>query len=170
MKRRMILVVAAALIIAPSVFPAGSTDSGDSTLSVTVGPEASISVTDATTTLSKAGTKFESFSGTTNLTYKIRTTQTTGTGSITVQVTAFATGGPAVADLSYTCIDTASGTPCSSSTGASTSAGTNVVGFAADAHSADGGDPASVSWTLVDRTGVKTGAYTSTATFTISAT
>ena len=169
MKRIMLFAVAAAVIAVAPHAMAQSTDSGTSTLSVSFGPEASISITNATTTMSKTGTKFEAFTGTTNFSYKIRTTQSSGTGSITVQVTNFSTGGPAVADLSYTCTDTASGTPCSSSTGASTSSGTNVVSFVADAHSADGGDQASVSWTLVDRTGIKTGAYTSTATYTISA-
>jgi hypothetical protein len=168
MKRRMMFAVAAAILSAAPGAMAQSTDSGNSTLSVSFGPEASISITNATTTLSKSGTKFESFTGTTNFSYKIRTTQTSGTGSITVQVTTFSTDGPAVADLSYTCTDTASGTPCST-TGASSSSGTNVVSFGADVHSADGGDAASVTWTLVDRTGIKTGAYNSTATYTISA-
>src|SRR5437773_727125 len=109
MKRSMIFAMAvAALGIAPAAF---GLDTGNSTLGVSVGAEASISVT-SSTTLNAANTKFGGFSGTTNFTYKIRTTETGGSGSITVQVTAFGTGGPAIADLAYTCSGAASGTPC----------------------------------------------------------
>jgi hypothetical protein len=135
-----------------------------------VGAEASFSAAFTATTLNHSGTKFASYSGTTNFTYKIRTTQSGGTGSVTVQVTDFETNGPAVADLSYTCAGVSSGTPCSGSTAASSSSTTSVGTFGADAHSADAGDAGSVTWTLVDRTDTKTGTYSSTATFTISAT
>jgi len=159
-------------ILAASLSPltfAQSADSGTSTLGVTVGPEATFSSVAGSTTLSAANTKFGGYSGTTNFSYKIRTSQTSGSGSITVEVTAFGTNGPAVADLSYTCSGASSGTACSSSTPASTSTATSVVSFSSDAHSADSGDSGSASWNLVDRTNTKTGNYTSTATFTISA-
>jgi len=169
MKRTTILaLVTGALAVAPAAF-CQSTDTGSTTLDITVGPEASLTVGTGTTTLSASDTKFGDRTGTTNFTYKIRTTQSGGTGSITVKVTAFAANGPAVSDLSYTCTVAASGTGCSSSTVASTSAGTNVASFGQDAHSSDAGDSGSVSWTLLDKTAVKTGNYTSTATFTISA-
>jgi hypothetical protein len=169
MKSRLMYVVGIlALSAAPAAF-AASTDTGTTDLQVTVGPEASFSVGSGTTTLAAADTKFGGYSGTTSFTYKIRTSQTTGTGSIVVQVTAFATGGPAIADLSYTCT-AASGTACATSTTASTSSGTNIVTFGADAHSADTGDAGSTAWALVDRPSVKTGSYDSTATYTISAT
>jgi len=164
-QHNMILALAtAALALAPAAF---CQDTGTSTLSATYGAEASFSASFSGTTLN-ASAKFGGYSGTTNFNYKIRTTQSSGSGAITVQVTAFGTGGPAVADLSYTCTDTASGTPCST-TGASTSSATNVVTFGPDAHSADAGDAGSVSWALVDRPSIKTGTYTSTATFSISA-
>jgi len=168
MKRTTILaLVTGALAVAPAAF-CQVTDTGTSALGVTVGPEASLTAVTANTSLT-GDTKFGARTGTTNYTYKIRTTQSTGTGSITVEVTTFGAGGPAVSDLSYTCAGAASGSPCSSSTGASTSAGTNVATFGPDAHSQDSGDSGSVSWNLVDRTAIKTGTYTSTATFTISA-
>jgi hypothetical protein len=165
MKRNLALaLVAATLAIVPAAF-------GDnSTLGVTVSPEATFTAVDATTTLSKGDTTFGAYGGTTNFTYKIRTTLSGGTGSITVAVTTFSgSGAPSIGDLSYTCTAPTSGTPCGSSTGASTSA-TSVVAFGADAHSGDTGDSGTAVWTLVDRTIVKTGAHSSTATFTVSAT
>ena len=168
MKRTLKLAVGiAALSAAPAVFAA--TDSGTTDLQVTVGPEASFTVGSGTTTLTASDTKFGGYAGTTSFTYKIRTTQSGGTGSIVVQVTTFGAGGPAVADLAYTCT-AASGTACGSSTAASTTSGTSVVTFGADAHSADAGDAGSTAWALADKPSVKTGSYTSTATYTISAT
>jgi len=153
-----------ALAILPSAFGADT-----SALNITVGPEATFASAFSATSLTAADTKFGGFSGTTNFNYKIRTTQGSGTGSITVQVTAFGSDGPAVSDLSYTCTAPSSGTPCSSSTPASSATATSIVTFGADAHSADAGDSGSAVWSLVDRPQVKTGSYTSTATFTISA-
>jgi len=169
MKRSLVLASAiAALALAPAAF--GQSNTGNDTLNVTVGPEASFTSVDSSTSLTKVDTLFGSFTGTSNFTYKIRTSQSTGTGSITVEVTAFQSHGPLVSDLSYTCTDTASGTPCSSSTAASASVATGVVSFGADAHSSDSGDSGSTSWTRADRPTVKTGNYSTTATFTISAT
>jgi hypothetical protein len=155
----------AALVAVPAVF--GQTTE-NTVLSVSFGPEAQFTAADAGTTLSKGGTQFQSFTGTTNFTYKIRTTVGSGGGSITVALTTFGSGGPALTDLSYTCT-AQSGTPCATPTTATTGA-TNVVAFGADAHSADTGDTGTTAWTLVDRTTIKTGTYTSTATYTISAT
>jgi hypothetical protein len=167
MKRQIVLALAAALALTPAAF---CNDTGTSSLGVTIGAEASFSAAFSATTLNHTGTKFASFSGTTNFSYKVRTGQSGGSGAITVEVTDFATGGPAVADLSYTCSGASSGSPCSSSTAASSSSTTTVATFGEDAHSADAGDAGSVTWTLVDRTDTKTGVYSSTATFTISAT
>lgn len=164
MKRNRLLPFAiATLAIVPAAF------GDDCTVSVAVGPEATFTAVDATTTMSKGNTTFGAFGGTTNFTYKIRTTQSGGTGSITVLVTAFSTGGPAVSDLAYTCTSPTSGTACASSTAASTTVASSVVAFGADAHSADAGDSGTAVWTLADRTTIKTGTYTSTATFTVSA-
>jgi len=164
-KRNLFTVIATAAL---AIVPAFCADT--SVLTVAVGPEATFASAFSGTTLTAADTQFGGFGGTTSFTYKIRTSQSLGTGSITVQVTAFGADGPAVADLAYTCTAPSSGTPCSSSTTASTATGTSVVGFAADAHSADTGDAGTAVWTLKDKPGVKTGSYTSTATFTISAT
>src|ERR1039457_2373433 len=87
-----------------------------SSLSVTVGPEASLSA--SATALTTPGTTFTDYTGTTTLTYKIRTTKATGTGAITSKVTTDfgPAGGPLVATsgatgdtLTYTCTVTAPG-------------------------------------------------------------
>ncbi len=165
-KRILFTVIAATtLAIAPVAFGADT-----SSLDVTVGPEATFSASFSATSLTAADTKFGGYSGTTNFSYKIRTTVLGGTGSIAVQVTTFGAGGPAVADLAYTCTAPSSGTPCASSTAASTSVATSVVAFGTDNHSADVGDSGTAAWTLLDKPQIKTGNYSSTATFTISAT
>jgi hypothetical protein len=153
--------------------------SGTTTLSVTVPAEASISITTATTTLSSTPGLFVDYTGTTAFTYKIRTTQSTGTGAVNVKITSdFAgAGGPSVATppsagdaLTYNCTVAAPGTACTGPVTALTTATTNVATFGADAHSGLAGNSGSVSWTLTNDPAYKTGTYTATATFTISAT
>jgi hypothetical protein len=164
MKRKIQLSFAVAtLALVPAAF------GDDSTIGVTVGAEATFTAVSATTTLTKANTTFGAYGGTTNFTYKIRTTLSGGTGSITVLVTSFGAGGPAVGDLAYTCTSPSSGTACASSTAASTTVASPVVTFGADAHSADTGDSGTAVWTLADRTSIQTGTYSSTATFTVAA-
>ena len=165
MKRALALRFAvAALALVPAAF--GET----SALSVTVGAEASFSAIDATPTLTHSGTNFASFTGTTNFSYKLRTTLSGGTGSITVAVAAFSgAGAPSLSDLSFACTDAiALGAPCES-TVASTSA-QPVITFGTDKHSADLGNAGTADWTLVDQPTTKTGLHTAVATFTISAT
>jgi hypothetical protein len=164
MKRNILLaVLTAALAIAPAAF------AETSNLTVTVGAEASFAAVDAATSLTHSGTNFASFTGITNFTYKIRTTTTGGTGSITVALANFETNGPALSDLSFTCTDAvALGTACSSTT--ATTSAQSVIIFGADKHSADAGNAGTTPWTLVDKPTTKTGNYSSLATYTISAT
>jgi len=157
---------------------------GTTTLNVTVGAEAGLTVA-ATPNLTSVGTNFTSYTGSTALTYFVRTSQATGAGSITAKVTADFTpaGGPSVATpptagdaLTYT----SSGTiPGNNGTGAvmaftnvtaSTSAQTNVATFGADNRSLGTGNSSTVAWTLTNDPKYKTGAYSATVTFTISAT
>jgi len=171
MKRNLRLAMSiAALAVVPALF--AQPDTKNTILTVVIGPEAQFVSVDAGTTLTKVtpgDTKFGPFSGTTNFTYKIRTSQGSGTGAITVQMTAFAPiNGPLISDLSYTSTSPSSGTPVGS-TAASTASATNVVTFGADAHSSDGGDSGTTIWTLVDRPTTKTTTYTTTATYTVSA-
>jgi len=143
------------------------------TLQVTVGPEAALTVVTGTTTLSTTATNFSlPYTGTTSLTYQIRTTKSGGNGSITLKVTSdFApTGGPSVAGsdhLTYTNTLSAPGTATSGSQTASTTAYTNVGTFGAAANSSAG--TGSVAWSLPDDPAYPTGTYSATVTFTISA-
>jgi len=155
-------------------------NTGTTTLSVVVPAEAALTVTTGTTSLSTTGTTFSNpFTGTTSLTYFIRTTKTTGTGTLTVKITAdFAgTGGPSVATppsagdaLGYTCTVSNPGTACTGSQTASTTASTALGSWGAGASSAKAGNSASVAWSLTDDPAYAQGTYTATATFTISAT
>ena len=153
---------------------------GTTTLSVTVGPEAALTVHTSTTSLSTASTVFANpFTGTTNLTYFIRTTKTTGTGTLTTKVTAdfSGTGGPSVGTppstgdaLTYTCTVSSPGTGCTGSQTASASAQIGFATWGAGASSTKAGNSASASWSLTDDPVYAQGTYTATVTFTISAT
>jgi hypothetical protein len=151
---------------------------GSTTVSVTIAPEAAISIGTPTTTLTSS-TVFGAFTGTTNFTYKIRTTHSGGAGNIQLQVTSdfSPTNGPSVGTppsagdtLAYTCTVTAPATSCSGSITSSTSAATSVATFGANATSAVAGNTGSTSWTLTNDPKYKTGSYSATVTFTISAT
>ncbi len=161
-------------LLASSAF--GQAATGTSSLSVVVAAEAGIAVNTATTTLSNGGSTIfgANYTGTTSLTFKLRSTKTTGTASITVQNTEFANNGPKIAstELTFTCT-AASGTACAGAQNASTSAAVTVVSFTASvagSHSANAGDAATVAWTIIDKPSYETGTFTSTATFTIATT
>ena len=159
---------------------AGLAQAQTTTLSVAIGPEASLTVTTGTTPLTTSGTNFATpYTGTTAFTYQIRTTKTGGTGNITSKVTAdFAgTGGPSVGTppstgdaLTYTCTVANPGTACTGSQTSSTAATTPVASFGAGASSTKAGNSGSVAWSLTDDPVYATGTYTATVTFTISAT
>lgn len=177
--KKYAFILSAVLLVLPLAALGQAT--GTTTVTVTIGAEATISITNGTTNLT-AGTTFGNFTGTTNFTYQIRTTQSGGSGSVTLKVTSdfSPAGGPSVAappspadKLTYTC--TGSGPsvpgPCATAQTASTTTSTPVLNFGADAHSnASPGDNGAVSWTLVNDPKYKTGAYSATVTFTISAT
>ena len=152
---------------------------GTTTLSVSVAAEASISIDTGTTTLSSATGLFADYAGTTNFTYKIRTKQGDGTGTVDVQITSDfgGVGGPSVAHppsagdaLTYGCTVASPAAACTGSVTALTSGTTSVATFGADARSAKAGNTGSVLWNLTNDPVYKTGTYTATATFTISAT
>jgi hypothetical protein len=152
---------------------------GTTSVSVTIGPEAAIEINTATSTLAGGSGFGSNFTGTTDLTYKIRTTTTGGNGTITLKVTTdfSPAGGPSVATpptagdtLAYTCTVTSPGTACSGSQTASTTSATSVATFGAAAKSAAAGNTGSVAWTLTDDPQYATGTYAATVTFTISAT
>lgn len=141
-------------------------------LSVTVSSAATISISTATTTLT-AATTWGDYTGTTTGTVRMRTSKTGGSGSVTVQITtAFAAGGPAMSNLSYTCTvaETSEATACSGSVDASATAGTSVLTMGTDGQTADAGDSFSVNWSLDNLPSYTEGSYSATATFTVSAT
>jgi len=151
---------------------------GTTTVSVTIGAEAGLNVTNSSTPLTESGTNFSKFTGTTALAYSVRTTATGGGGSITLKVTTdfSPAGGPSVATpptagdtLSYTCTVATPGTPCSGTLNSSTTATTNVATFATNVHTGATGSTASVNWGLTNDSAYKTGTYNATVTFTISA-
>ena len=177
MKKTLAVVVFGVLCLG-SLAHAQFAATGTTTLQLTVGPEAAIQINTATTALTTSTSTFANpFTGTTNYTYKIRTTKVGGTGNITSQVTSDFTAvanGPSVASpptagdtLSYTCTVTAPGTACSGSQTASTSSSTPVATFGADAHAA--GNSGSVGWSLTNDPVYPTGTYNATVTFSISA-
>jgi hypothetical protein len=178
LRRLGIAVTLLAGLGAVSAFGQTFAANGTTTLQVTVAAEASIAITTAgNTALTTSGGLFAPYTGTTNFSYKIRTTQVSGTGSIVLQITSDfnGSGGPKVATppsagdaLTYTCT-VASGTACVGSQTSSTAATSSVATFGADAHSVKAGDAGSVLWSLTDDPVYKTGSYTATATFTISA-
>jgi hypothetical protein len=178
MHKPILFVLAALLIVCPAIQAQTFAATGSTSVQVTVGAEAALRVDTSTTTLTSAGALFTNYTGTTNLTYKIRTASG-GTGSITAKVTTdfSPANGPSVASpptggdtLSYTCTVTSPGSACSGSVAASTSADTSVATFGAAANSIAAGNAASTAWTLTNDPLYKTGAYTATVTYTIATT
>ena len=122
MQKRLLLTALGLMLTAGLAHAQLGTTTGTTTVSVAVAAEAALSVTTGTSTLTSSGTNFSKYTGTTNLVYFIRTTPTSGSGSIVLQVTSdFApTGGPSVASpptagdaLTYNCTASSPGTACS---------------------------------------------------------
>lgn len=178
MRKLLLYALLGVLLLAPAA-RAQFAGTGTTTVSVTVAAEAAIQIDTPATTLTTAGTVFNPYTGTTNFTYKIRTTKVGGSGTVTLQVTSdFApAGGPSVGTppsagdtLAYTCTVVAPGTACAGSQTSSTTAATSVATFGANAKSAKAGNSGnSVSWSLTNDPLYETGSYSATVTFTISA-
>ncbi len=175
--KTMLLAGALALLIQPTA-RAQFAASGTTSVGVTVYAEAALHVDTASTSLSTTGTLFTNdYAGTTNFTYKVRTTKSGGTGNIQLKVlTDFGGNGPSVASpptagdtLAYTCAVGGAGTACSGSQTSSTTASTPVVDFGENVRSGKNGDSGSVNWTLTNDPAYDTGSYTATVQFTISA-
>ena len=178
MKTHRLVALAAAVFACPAIYGQFAA-TGTTTVSVTVSAEAALQVTTSTTTLTATGSIFDAYTGTTNLTYKIRTSASTGTGTITLKVTSdfSPANGPSVGTppsagdaLTYTCTVATPGTACSGSQTASTTASTSVGTFGAGASSSNSGNTASTAWSLTNDPAYKPGSYSATVTYTISAT
>jgi hypothetical protein len=142
---------------------------GSTTVTANVAADASITV--STPTVLSAGAAFGAFTGSTTVTFSIRTTKVGGSGSITLQAAEFTTaGGPLVSagNLTYSCSGTPSaGTKCAGPITASTSTPTAVLSsVGADAKA--NAQVINVDWSLANSPAFSTGSYSSTVTFTLS--
>ncbi len=172
------LVLAGMLLFALNAGAQPFGPTGTTTINVTVAAEASLYINDSSTSLT-GGPLFADYTGTTNFTYKIRTSQGSGTGTITSLVTADFSppGGPSVANpptpgntLAYTCNVSAPATSCSGSQTSSTTVAQPVASFGSNARSARPGNSGQVNWTLTNDPQYQTNSYSATVTFTVSAT
>lgn len=174
---RLIPLLALALLYAASHANAQfGSPTGTTTVSVTIGPQAGLTVTNSTSSLLPNGSNL--FTGTTNLAYYVRTTTTGGGGSITLKVTSdfSPSSGPSVAHppapadaLTYTCTVASPGTACTGTQTASTVSTTNLAIFGTNVHTSSSGSTASANWSLANDPSYQTGTYNATVTFTISA-
>jgi hypothetical protein len=172
-----------ALLLAP-VRSSAQTVLGTQTLNLNLNGAGLIYSVPATTPLTNSGAVFSNYTGSISITYRARTTLTTGTGAITVQALSgdfSPAGGPTLASgtLKYTCSGATLGTNCSGTQTVSTASATNVVALPAAACTG-GGSPCStanpntvtINFTLTNDPQYQTSAsgYSATLTFTISAT
>lgn len=179
MKKILITVflLAFAALPATRAYAQYGTSSGTTTISVTIGSLAGLTITNSSTPLT-LNSASNSYTGTTNLTYYVRTSTVGGHAAIDLEVTSDFSpgGGPSVASppsatdkLKYTCTAAAPGTPCAGTANASTTALNTVATFGTNAHTTSSGSTASVSWSLANDPQYQTGTYVATVTFTISA-
>jgi hypothetical protein len=158
------------LLLSPAWTCPALTRTDTTSVTVTIGAEASISVS-SPTSLTQAGGGFVAFLGSSTVTFSIRTTKVGGSGSILLLAAEFTpAGGPTVAsgNLTYTCGGApAVGTLCSGTQTASTSSSTPVIS-SIGANQKVANTTATVSWTLMDSPLYSTGAYSAVVTFTVT--
>jgi len=156
----------------------GQTLSSSETLAISLSPSGVIYSVPTSLTLSSAGT-FASYIGSLSLSSEIRTSSS-GSASITLQATSdfSPTTGPSISSglLSYQCSSASYGTACSVTISASTTSQTSVASFSSlsctgGGSPCSGSDPNTITlqFTVPDQATYKTGSYTATITFTISA-
>ena len=154
------------------------------TLNVTVVPLGGLYMQASPLALTKTGT-FNGYTGTITLSYRARTRQGSGHGTITVKATSdfMPTGGPSIASppstadkFTYTCSGATLGAACSGIQTVSTTTSTTVVSLGASACTGGGApcstanpNSANVTFILTDDSKYKTGSYSATLTRTISA-
>ena len=170
--------VAGVLVFDPA-FLVGATGTTTQTLSAQINAISKISVP-GSLSLTTAGTTFVAYSGNLTVNYRARTTAATGSGSLTLRATAdfSPAGGPSIAtgQLTYNCSAATLGSACSGTQTASTASQTSVVTLGAGLCTGGGGSCSSVdpntvqsTFTLSNNPAYKTGTYSATITFTISA-
>ena len=175
--------IGAALLLVPISCLAQNTTT--QTLQATIFPLGGLYTQSTPVSLIKSNSNFNTFTGTMTLSYRARTSQGSGQGSITVKATSdfSPTGGPSIASppskgdtFTYTCSGATLGASCSGTQTVSTTAAMNVVTLGASACTGGGApcstsDPnmANVTFILTDDPNYKTGSYSATLTWTISA-
>lgn len=180
MKKILFTVSLLALAVLPAsrAYAQYGNTTGTTTITVNIGNMGGLTITNSSTPLTPSGTNPNQYTGTTNLTYWVRTATVGGFGAINLKVTSdfSPAGGPSVASplnsadqLKYTCTVAGPGTACTGTRNASTTGLTSVATFGADAHTTASGSTASVNWTLANDPEYQTGTYVATITFTISA-
>jgi hypothetical protein len=158
------------LVLMATAVAYATTATKTETLSIAVGPAAKVTLAPTSLTMSHTGTVFGDFTGVITAQYTIRTTTTSGSGSITVKATEFTpTTGPLLANgnLTYTCSGATLGTACSGTQTVSSTSSTNVVTVGAGASGASS-NSVTISLKIPDNPIFKTNTYNSTLTFTIS--
>lgn len=147
------------------------------TLNPILGAISKLAVVQSNVSLTHTGSIFNSFTGAVTVQFKVRTTIANGSSSLTLNASAFSPAtGPSIAagDLTYTCSGATVGANCSGIQTISTSSQTNVVtvgsGVCTGAGCAGSSpDSVTVNLTLADSPVFKTGSYSTTVTFSISA-
>lgn len=166
-----------ALVAAFASHMSAQSNQANTTLQVTVGAEASISIAASSYTFTQTGTVFNNFTLSTPFNYKVRTAKSNGTGAVVATFSSDFAGagggtGPSIAsnDLTYTSSTTGAGSaPGSAVTAQVGSTGTNVLTFGANARSSNGGDTGTINWVLANKPQYETDTYTATVVLTISA-
>lgn len=155
------------------------------TLQATIVPLGGLFTLSSPVTLTKTGATFNNFTGSMTLSYRARTSEGGGQGTVTVKATTdfMPAGGPSIAappsagdKFTYTCSGTSLGNPCSGTQTVTTTAATTVISIGASACTG-GGAPCSIAnpnsanviFSLPDDPKYKTGSYSATLTWTISA-
>jgi hypothetical protein len=185
--RRLIL-VAAVMAVALGPTSRAEAQTTTQTLSAVVSPMSGLFTVTSSVTLIKAGSVFTNYVTSTPVAiqYRTRTTVSTGSATITVKATSdfpCASGGPCIATppsagdaLTYTCSGATQGTGCSGSPTVSTTSSTTVLNVPASSCTGGGGscstaDPntINVAFQLTNDPKYRSGSYSATLTFTISA-
>jgi hypothetical protein len=169
--------IAAAAFFVPLV-AFGASASGIQTLGINIGAVGKLSVVQSSVSLSHTGQIFAGFTGSVTVRYEVRTDLSGGNSSITVKAASdfSPSNGPSIAnsDLTYTCSGATVGTGCSGTQTVSTTSQGGVVTVGSGVCTGPGcpgSNPNSVTlnFNLGDSPAFKTGTYSTTLTFSISA-
>ncbi len=178
MSPRMRAFLITALVLAFACQLSAQSNQANTSLQVTVGPEASISIASATQTFTLSGTVFNNYLLSMPFTYKVRTTKSGGSGTVVATFAADFVGdasgsGPLIAggDLTYTSSSPLTGVTAQSSAIPAVvgGAGTNVLSFGANIRSANDGTAGLIDWVLANKPQYETDSYQASVVLTISA-